>query len=266
MDMIAPVRTDAPRDPRRDGFFPAGITAPTAASASPSRCSICKLREADLPCDLLRPGPGQREALPSTHWRVRQGEALFRCGDAFSCLYTVRSGFFKTVMPVASGRELVTGFHMAGDLLGADALVPQSHVCDAIALEESQVCASFISGVDGPDHAPPLPYRQLFKAMSAQISRQQGLMLVLGMLRAEERVAAFLLGLSQRLGARGYSPTHLKLRMTRREIGCHLGLELETVSRMISKFREAGIVETGYRRIQILDLDGLRRFIGPTMA
>jgi len=262
MDTIAPVR----RARSRDAFVPAGIFDPMAAPALPSRCALCNLRDACLPCDLLRPGSGHQERLPSSQRRIRQGESLFRCGDAFSCLYTVRSGFFKTVITVGDGRELVTGFHMAGDLLGADALAPQTHVCDAIALEESQVCAALYSGADGPDHGPPLLYRHLFKAMSAQISRQQRFMLVLGMMGAEERVAAFLLGLSQRLGARGYSPTQLMLRMTRHEIGCHLGLKLETVSRMISKFREAGIIETGYRRVQILDLEGLRRYMDPAMG
>jgi len=231
-----------------------------------SRCGICHLHDASLSCDLMRQGRGKEEEVLQAHRRVRQGEALFRSGDPFTCLYTVRTGFFKTVLSVGDGREQVTGFHMAGDLLGADAIALQTHVCDAIALEESHVCAILYSRIESLARSIPLIHRQLFKVMSGEIARQQQLMLLLGMMRAEERVAAFLLGLSQRLNARGYSASKFVLRMTRREIGCHLGLKLETVSRMMSKFREDGLIEARYKYVHILDPAGLSRYIDPMLA
>ena len=227
----------------------------------PSHCAICNLREVRLPCDMMGLGQGKADKLPRTHRRIRQGEALFRSGDPLTCLYTVRTGFFKTVLSAGDGREQVTGFQMAGDLLGADAIAPKVHVCDAIALEESHVCAILFSRMESLGRTTPLIHRQLFQAMSGEIVRQQRLMLLLGMMRAEERVATFLLGMSQRMNARGYSPNKFVLRMTRREIGCHLGLKLETVSRMISRFRDHGLIEARFKEIHILDLAGLCRHL-----
>jgi CRP/FNR family transcriptional regulator len=151
------------------------------------------------------------------------------------------------------GRDQVTGFHMSGEILGMDGIGTDSHNADVIALEDSEVCV--------------IPYehleearlqRQLHKVMSRELVRDHGLLMLLGTMKAEERLAAFLLNLSQRFVARGYSHNEFHLRMTRDEIGSYLGLSLETVSRLFSRFHEDGLITVQQKHIRILDLQGLR--------
>ena len=193
-----------------------------------------------------------------------RGDALFRVGDVFSSLYAVRTGFFKTCVSSEDGRDQVTGFQMAGELIGLDGIGTDHHTCDAVALEDSQVCV--------------IPYHQLeylsrelsdlqhhfHRIMSREIVRDHGVMLLLGSMRAEERLAAFLLNLTQRLRMRGFSASSLVLRMTREEIGSYLGLKLETVSRAFSRFQEDGILSVKQRQIEVLDPAALQRIVNGT--
>jgi len=184
---------------------------------------------------------------------VKRGETLYRCGEAFESLYAVRSGFLKSSVVLEDGRDQVTGFHMAGEIVGMDGIGTERHAADVIALEDSEVCV--------------IPYarleefgleRQLHKVMSRELVRDQGVMMLLGTMRAEERLAAFLLNLSQRFVARGYSPNEFHLRMTRDEIGSYLGLSLETVSRLFSRFQADELIAVQQKHIRILDTAGLR--------
>jgi len=231
------------------------------APKMPPHCSICDLREVCFPCDLMLQGTGHGNPMVISDRCIKQGETLFRAGDDFHYLYTVRSGFFKTVQTLEDGREQVTGFQMSGDMLGADAIGPHFHGCTAVALEDSRVCAILYSHIDSLGDTMPELQHRLHMAMSSEIVREHSVMLLLGMMTAKERVAVFLLNLSQRLKARGYSPTEFVLRMTRRDVGSYLGLKLETVSRMISKFRDDGLVSAAQRHIRVLDLAGLKRCI-----
>ena len=222
-------------------------------------CRICSLRNVCLPCDLMPAAVVDARAPVIADRDIRQGETLFQTGDALRFLYTVRSGFFKSVKSLVRGREQVIGFHMAGDMLGADAIGPLLHGCHAVALEDSRVCSILYARIeDLGDSAPTLQHR-LSRAMSAQIVSEHRAMLLLGVMNAGERVAAFLLGLSHRLEARGYSRSEFILRMTRGEIGSFLGLQVETVSRTLSRMRDDGLISTDQKRIQILDHRGLKR-------
>ena len=102
--------------------------------------------------------------------------------------------------------------------------------------------------------------------MSREIVREHGVMLLLGSMRAEERLAAFLLNLLQRLQARGFSHSELILRMTREEIGSYLGMKLETVSRTFSKFADEGLIEVRQRHIRIHDAEALGRVVNPRVC
>ncbi len=234
---------------------------PIKADAFKVACSSCNLRELCLPVGLSRPELERLDSLVGARKSVARGDALFRNGDRFDALYAVRTGFFKTCISAEDGRDQVTGFQMAGELLGLDGISTDRHSCDSVALEDSQVCVipynrleDLCQGFTGLQH-------QFHKIMSREIVRDHGVMLLLGSMRAEERVAAFLLNLTQRLEARGFSASSLVLRMTREEIGSYLGLKLETVSRTFSKFQEEGLLEVKQRQIQILDAAGLKKLV-----
>jgi CRP/FNR family transcriptional regulator len=232
-------------------------------SAAPAKmhtqCSNCNLREICLPCGLTGSDADRMDELVYTRRRLKRGDALYRAGDAFSSLYAVRSGFFKTTQTLEDGREQVTGFHMPGELLGMEGIGPEKHPCNAVALEDSEICIIPYARLEALGREMPSLQQQFHKVMSREIVREHGVMLLLGTMRAEERLATFLLNLSQRFTARGFAPAEFHLRMTREEIGSYLGLKLETVSRTFSRFQEERLVSVQQKHIHILDVDGLKR-------
>jgi CRP/FNR family transcriptional regulator len=227
-------------------------------------CSSCNLRELCLPVGLNRENLDRLDSLVATRRQVGRGDTLFRAGDEFQSLFAVRTGFFKTCVSSEDGRDQVTGFQMAGELLGLDGISTDNHTCDAVALEDSQVCVIPYDQLEGLSREFSELQHQFHKIMSREIVRDHGVMLLLGSMRAEERLAAFLLNLTQRLQARGFSASALILRMTREEIGSYLGLKLETVSRTFSKFQDDGILDVKQRQIRILDQDKLQGLVNGT--
>jgi CRP/FNR family transcriptional regulator len=224
-------------------------------------CSSCNLRELCLPVGMTQDQLHRLDALVATRRSVSRGDALFHAGEAFASLYAVRTGFFKTCVSSEDGRDQVTGFHMAGELLGLDGIGTDRHTCDAIALEDSQVCIIGFHQLEDLSRDLSDLQRQFHRIMSREIVRDHGVMLLLGSMRAEERLAAFLLNLTQRLRTRGFSASSLVLRMTREEIGSYLGLKLETVSRAFSKFQEDGVLEVKQRQIHVLDPEALQALV-----
>ena len=243
------VRANAPRARRVE------------VSRMPTRCSSCNLHELCLPCGLTDPDSALFDDMVYTRKRVKRGESLYRAGAAFDSLYAVRSGFFKSSVVLEDGRDQVTGFHMPGEILGLDGIGTEHHTCGATALEDSEVCVIPFSRLEEVSREIRTLQHQFHKVMSREIVRDQGVMMLLGTMRAEERLAAFLLNLSQRFVARGYSPAEFHLRMTREEIGSYLGLKLETVSRVFSRFQEAKLVAVQQKHIRILDPAGLRALL-----
>ncbi len=236
-------------------------TTPPHLDALKVACSACNLRELCLPVGLSDEELVSLDQMIGARRAVRRGERLFHAGEAFTALYAVRTGFFKTTTAAEDGREQVTGFQMAGELLGLDGISTDHHACDAIALEDSQVCMIPYGQLESLSREFTLLQHQFHKIMSREIVRDHGVMLLLGSMRAEERLAAFLLNLTQRLQARGFSPSALVLRMTREEIGSYLGLKLETVSRTFSKFQDEAILEVKQRDIRILDQGALQQVV-----
>ncbi len=224
-------------------------------------CSNCNLRELCLPLGMTPQQMEKLDSLVALRRRVPRGDVLFRTGDTFQSLHAVRTGFFKSCVSSEDGRDQVTGFHMAGELLGLDGIGSDRHTCDAVALEDSQVCVIPYHQLEELSREFPDLQRQFHKIMSREIVRDHGVMLLLGSMRAEERLAAFLLNLTQRLQTRGFSSHSLILRMTREEIGSYLGLKLETVSRTFSKFQEDGVLEVRQRHIRVLDDAALKRLV-----
>ena len=236
-----------------DDARPRARTGAADVSQVGTHCGACNLREVCLPCGLAGSAPELLDELMYARKRVRRGETLYHAGSAFESLYAVRSGFFKSRVVLEDGRDQVTGFHMAGEILGTDGIGTGEHAADLIALEDSEVCVIPYAHLE----ASALQ-RQLHKVMSRELVRDQGVMMLLGTMRAEERLAAFLLNLSQRFLARGYACNEFHLRMTREEIGSYLGLSLETVSRLFSRFQDEGLITVQQKHICILDIPGLK--------
>ncbi len=229
-------------------------------------CSNCNLRELCMPLGLSQQELDKVDGLVASRRRIKRGARLFRNGDNFTNLYAIRTGFFKTCITSEDGRDQVTGFQMAGEVVGLDGIVNDRHTCDAIALEDADVCLMPFDRIEELSTEIPGLQRHVHKIMSREIVREHGVMLLLGSMRAEERLAAFLLNLVQRLHARGFSQSELVLRMTREEIGSYLGLKLETVSRTFSKFVEEGIVEVKQRHVRIVKPDALKQLVNPQVC
>jgi CRP/FNR family transcriptional regulator len=224
-------------------------------------CSNCNLRELCMPLGLNESEMERVDEVVATRRKIARGENLFRNGDKFNALFAIRTGFFKTRISAEDGRDQVTGFQMAGEIIGLDGIVSDHHTCDAVALEDAEVCVMPFDRIEELSREITSLQRHVHKIMSREIVRENGVMLLLGSMRAEERLAAFLLNLVQRLHARGFSQSELVLRMTREEIGSYLGLKLETVSRTFSKFVDDGIVEVKQRHVRILNPDGLKHIV-----
>lgn len=193
------------------------------------------------------------EKIVTVKHKVKRGMALYHTGDKFNFLYAIRTGFFKTCISSEDGREQATGFQMAGEIVGLDGIMSEQHNCDAIALEDAEVCMMPFDHIEELARDLPTLQRHMHKIMSREIVRDQGVMLLLGNMRAEERLAAFLINLTQRLKTRGFSASELILRMSREDIGSFLGMKIETVSRTFSKFSEEGLIEVKQRHVKILD-------------
>jgi CRP/FNR family transcriptional regulator len=231
----------------------------TAERVSGGRCSTCSMQRVCLPPGLSVAEFTRLDAIICSTRLVRRGEALYRAGDRFQSIYAVRTGCFKTVMIHRDGQEQVTGFHLPGDALGLEGVFDDRHGSDAIALQDSTVCIIPFDLLELLCREVKAMQHHVHRLMSGEIVRESCLMMLLGTMSAEQRVAAFLLNLSRRLKARGYSPASFVLRMSREEIGSYLGLKIETVSRMFSRLHKAGIVDARGKEIRILDHERLAR-------
>ena len=241
-------------------------TRPLDAHAIKVACSNCNLRELCMPVGLSPAELERVDDIVATRRKVRRGTTLFRNGEPFTSLFAIRTGFFKTCVAAVDGRDQVTGFQMAGEIIGLDGIVSDRHTCDAVALEDAEVCVMPFDRIGAMSREIGALQHHLHRVMSREIVREHGVMLLLGSMRAEERVAAFLLNLVQRLHARGFSQSELVLRMTREEIGSYLGLKLETVSRTFSKLAEDGVIEVRQRHLRIVDAPRLQRLIDQQAA
>lgn len=240
---------------RHPNVIPLNLTSLKAA------CSQCNLRELCLPYGLSEKEVTKLDKMVSARRKIKRNQHLYRAGDPFEAIYAIKTGFFKTDVLLEDGRDQVTGFQMAGEILGMDGISTEAHNCNAVALEDSEVCVIPFGQLEGLSREIQALQHHFHKVMSREIVRDHGVMMLLGTMRAEERLAAFLLNLSQRFTSRGYSPQEFHLRMTREEIGSYLGLKLETVSRAFSRFQEEGLISVQQKHIRILDIEPLKQLI-----
>jgi len=224
-------------------------------------CASCNLRELCLPGGVCLDDLQRVENIVYARRRVKRGEVLFNGGAEFNAVYAIRSGFFKSSVLDGEGREQVTGFFMGGELIGLDGLGSGSYNATVIALEDSEVCVLPYALVEQMAQEIPALQRHLHTVLAREIVRDLGVMLLLGSMRAEERLATFLLNLSKRFLRRGYSASDFHLRMTREELGSYLGLKLETVSRLFSQFQAERLIDVQQKHVRILDIPGLERLL-----
>jgi len=197
-------------------------------------------------------------AAPAGCRSVKRAQTLYRSGDAFHSVYAVVSGCLKVVLFHSEGREQICGFPSAGDLLGLDGIHAGYHTSDVIALEDSQVRVIPFGALEARCRQTAAVQHHILRLMSAEIVREQHFFMLLGGMSAEERLAAFLVSNSAKLAARGYSPHEFHLRMTRQDIGNHLGMKLETVSRTFSKFQVRGLITVNQKHVTLRDLPALQ--------
>ena len=220
------------------------------------------MRELCLPVGLTADGMKQVDGLIAHRTRLKKHQILYRAGDPFHALYAIRVGSLKAMLLAEDGREQVAGFHLPGEILGLDGVATNHHQAAAIALEDTEVCVLPFANVQGLARSLPALQQNLHQIMSKEIVRDQGMMMLLGSMSAEQRVAVFLLNLADRHRRRGYSSTEFVLRLTREELGSYLGLKLETVSRQFSRFQEGGLVQLQGRTVKLLDPIALQRLAG----
>jgi len=191
--------------------------------------------------------------LVAKHIRVRKGAVLLLAGQPFTALFAVQSGSCKSVVTTASGHEQIAAFHIAGEILGTEAICEHVYDATVVALEDSEFRSMPFDRVEALAQCNDYFRRSFDSLMSRQIRRERKVTFWVTTMRAEQRVAAFLLDLADRYGARGYSSHEFVLRMTRHEIGIHLGLSHETVSRLLSNFHRQRLVRVQGRELAILD-------------
>ena len=221
-------------------------------------CANCSVLEFCLPIGLTGSEVERLDTLILRRVKVKKGAALYRTGDSLHALYAIRVGSFKTSILSDDGREQVTGFQIPGEMLGLDAISVSRHACNAFALEDSEVCPIHFAQLEKLAQSLPSLQHNLNKLLSREIVRDHSMLMLMGSMNTEERLATFLLNLSQRLSIRGYSPKEFLLKMRREEIGSYLGLRLETVCRGIASLRGVGVVEIVGRNVKILDIDRLK--------
>lgn len=234
------------------------LVEPTAPARG-NHCGQCVLNPLCVPEGLSGRDRQDYTSLVFHYRRLQAGQALFRAGEAFNHLYFVKTGALKSIVLTDDGREQVTGFHFAGDALGLDAIASGTHPSEAIAMEETHVCAIAFNQFTRIAQRVESLQTYLQRLLARELVRDQGLLLLLGRMQADERVATFLLSLSRRFMARGFSPLEFTLPMAREDIGNYLGITLETVSRCFSRLKNAQVLAVDNRRIRILNPAALQK-------
>ncbi len=227
-------------------------------SAIRSHCQNCSLYQLCMPMGLAEGDLNKLDKIIKRRRPVEKGEFLFRLGDDFGSLYAVRSGSMKTYTSQPNGQDQVIGMHLPGELIGLDAIANNRHACSAVALETASVCEIPFERLESLSREIPGLQHHLFRLMSDEIQHDQCHMTVLARMPVENRLASFLMNLSERYKSRGYSATEFNLSMSRSDIANMLGMAMETISRLLTNFQDQGLLKVERKHIQILNPQGLQ--------
>ena len=228
-------------------------------SRYPLNCSNCSFSQLCLPFNLNNKELDKLDDIIQRKRPLQKGERLFESGDKLSSLYAVRSGSFKSYSISENGDEQITSFHLPGEIIGFDSMSDDIHQTVAQALETAMVCEIPFSTLDSLASELPALRRQMMRLMSEEIKQDQQMFMLLNQRTAEERLAYFLHSLSLRFNQRGFSASEFRLTMTRSEIGNFLGLTVETISRLLSKFNKDGVITVEGKLIAIVDSSALEQ-------
>ncbi len=222
-------------------------------------CEACRVRELCLPTSLTEADISLVDELVVRREPLEKGDYLYRTGDDFRGLYAVQYGAIKTYGLTLQGREQVTGFHLAGEVLGLDAIDQEVHPCNAIALEKTEVCQLPFDKLEQLTQSLPGLSHNLSRVMSREILREQHVLMMLGGTTAEQRIVRFILNLQKRMAQREIMGHSFRFCMSRQDISNYLGLALETVSRQFTHLQEKQIIDIQNRHITILQPEALQK-------
>ncbi|WP_394131696.1 electron transport transcriptional regulator EtrA [Shewanella maritima] len=225
-------------------------------------CHDCSMGTLCIPFTLNDAELDQLDDIIERKKPVQKGDQIFKSGDSLKALYAIRSGTIKSYTITEQGDEQITGFHLAGDVIGFDGIHAHQHQSFAQALETSMVCEIPFETLDELSGSMPKLRQQIMRLMSNEIMSDQEMILLLSKKNAEERLAAFISNLANRFGSRGFSPNEFRLTMTRGDIGNYLGLTVETISRLLGRFQKAGMIEVKGKYISIVDQSALSVLAG----
>lgn len=220
-------------------------------------CSDCQLQDLCLPLGVSRKEIERLDQIVNKKRPLQRGAALFNQGDRFSALYAIRAGSMKSLTVSDDGREQINAFHLPGEILGLDAISENCHPSAAIALETTSVCELPFKRLHALAHEIEGLQHQLLRVMSRELNTDDRFMRLIANRKAEQRLASFLLNLAMRHGLRGYSSTEFNLSMSRHDIANYLGLAVETVSRLFTRFQQDGLIEVRRKAVKILQREAL---------
>lgn len=226
--------------------------------ASEVACSDCELDPMCQVLDYAAADSGVPEGILLRRRPVNAGELLFESGQPFDTIYAVKSGSFKGVISDARAGDRVVGFYFAGELVGAEGMAEQHYDSTVRALEASQVCVLHLDRLTQAGRPQQALQNALIDMLGKEVALNQRLVAALVRQSAEQRVAAFLVSLSDRLKSHGFSPDYLILPMSRSDIGSYLGLARETISRLLTRFQQQDLIQLHNKRLHLLDDDRLR--------
>ncbi|MCP9337879.1 MULTISPECIES: fumarate/nitrate reduction transcriptional regulator Fnr [Stutzerimonas] len=230
-----------------------------------ANCKDCSLSGLCLPLSLNMQDMQSLDDIVKRGRPLKKGETLFRQGDAFSSVFAIRSGALRTFSVTDAGEEQITGFHLPSELVGLSGMDTETYPVSAQALETTSVCEIPFDRLDELSVLLPQLRRQLMRIMSREIRDDQQMMMLLSKKTADERIATFLINLSARFSARGFSANQFRLPMSRNEIGNYLGLAVETVSRVFTRCQASGLLEAEGKEVRILDSIRLCALAGGNM-
>ena len=228
------------------------------AGCAPAACRNCGIYRLCVPLGLDQEEMSLLDHVVKRKQTIRRGQIMFQAGQALDYIYAIRSGSVKTYLTTEDGRIQITGLHVPGELLGLSAIDSKRYSCEAMALETTSVCEVSMERLEAVADRIPAVYYQMLRIMSNQICDNEHLMLLLGKHSAEERLAAFLLGLSRRFAARNYSATRFNFGMSRGDIGNYLGMAEETVCRVLSRLQDLGLICVQRRQVAVLNFEALQ--------
>jgi CRP/FNR family transcriptional regulator len=220
-------------------------------------CASCGLQQLCLPASIGGDDLRRLDEVVQAKRPLDRSQTLFLPGTPFHSLFVVRSGSFKTYVTNEQGETQILGFHLPGEILGLDAISAEKHQCTAEALERTSVCEVPFSHLSHIALQVPDLQRQLLRVISREVMRDHEHLVMMGRRHAQERLAIFLKSLSERYARIKRDPALLTLPMSRYELANYLGLVVETVSRLFTRFQQLGVLEVRRKNVRILDFDKL---------